>query len=543
MVGHLFSCAVLLVKAHASQNLQHSLVSLAACKGLFSELYLLFGSGCTPTSTESAYLGQMGVVVHTREIDPLKFSEAVNSVVPALRSDSLAFLKAGDALSVDFFHELQESISNNPLGVIFWAEGGYPDGRSVGQLGAAEFKPSWNHAEPCVLSGLAVNRAWFVSAGGFHTGCQVRPEMELWFRVFLVSPSRLVQIKGATTQLLRSTSEWVLRFGARQVLEMTSLVRRLTGWCSAVEFLDYANEITLQVQLNKEQAEGVASHLQDLAQHIAFMVHPSERGDLQRFLSFSVVVPSSSPEFRAVDDAFLRHTNGDLSDLPNPFETEFFIHSLGSFCQAASVLKDLALRRRTGPFDWIFSNAAAASHMLDDRFKVFLDNQFHHEVAAADKVDPHSNACDHLYYKEKFGVKFLFNHHKPFEEKDGKFFRDAVQGFISDLDGDKPCLLLHIARISGPAEDYERLWHSLSSYVAKKHLIVVKFVRIKAEPFLDQAIGISSLLEGNITLIDLPVVSETNGTLFSDNRDNRRFRRVVYSACQLALRDLCRGDS
>lgn len=234
----------------------------------------------------------------------------------------------------------------------------------------------------------------------------------------------------------------------------------------------------------------------------------------------------------------LSEFKADLATLPNLYNGGFSIHSVGSFCHAAQVLKDLGLRHRSGPFDWIFCNAAAAAHMLTDRFRVFLDASNFREVPDEEKVDRTSNLCSHSFYEENFGVKFMFNNHRPFQQKDGDLFRKAVNSIESDLDSHQPCILFHIARMNGPPENFLNLWRSVQSREAPKRLVVVRFVEVSEERYLVAPISLIRHLDSPVLEFQLPVVSKTNGTRFLDVRDNRRLRRLLFSYTQIALSEI-----
>jgi hypothetical protein len=127
--------------------------------------------------------------------------------------------------------------------------------------------------------------------------------------------------------------------------------------------------------------------------------------------------------------------------------------SLGAFCHTAAVLRRLEMREGSGPLDWVFMNPAAVLHALQDGFRTFLDASHFEVVDAADKVDPHANVCEHRYYRQRFGVRYLFNHHNPTAPTDAAYFARCVQRFQAQMaaataadgrgnDAVAPCLLV-----------------------------------------------------------------------------------------------------
>jgi len=86
------------------------------------------------------------------------------------------------------------------------------------------------------------------------------------------------------------------------------------------------------------------------------------------------------------------------------------IISLGDHCLTSYLLKTYSLKKRSHPFDWLFSSPAMIAHCLDDDFKTFLDDSFY--INANERDDFSSDLRTiHSYYRIKFGVNYVFNHH------------------------------------------------------------------------------------------------------------------------------------
>jgi len=107
--------------------------------------------------------------------------------------------------------------------------------------------------------------------------------------------------------------------------------------------------------------------------------------------------------------------------------------SLGCFCHAAEVLRRLDMRAGAGPFDWLFMNPGAVAHALGDGFARFLDPSQLQVVAQKDKIDASANVCEHLFYRNGFGVRFMFNHHNPTQDKDRAYFTRGVARLQAQL--------------------------------------------------------------------------------------------------------------
>lgn len=103
--------------------------------------------------------------------------------------------------------------------------------------------------------------------------------------------------------------------------------------------------------------------------------------------------------------------------------------SLGTHCYTSWVLKSAGLKTASMPFDWLFSSSRMIRHCLDDDFATFLDRDFYRPVPIEEREAPSANVCQHLYYLENFGVKFVFNHRDPTTDVDYKYIQRCVERF------------------------------------------------------------------------------------------------------------------
>ena len=117
--------------------------------------------------------------------------------------------------------------------------------------------------------------------------------------------------------------------------------------------------------------------------------------------------------------------------------------SIGTNCYTAWLIKTLDLRRAAYPFDWIFSHPAMVADMLRDRFVRFLDPGEHRRTPH-DPADPMPPRCDHLGYREAFGVAHVFNHHDVTLAPGLDQFKRAVERFLAVTGGTGKVLLLMI---------------------------------------------------------------------------------------------------
>lgn len=539
--------SVLLCRIHTSQSLVPTLESLAALRNdSLVEIYLLHAQSCPPTMEESVVLSKIGIALHVREIEPAQLTAVLNVIAGRAIGECLLMMQAGDRLPADYLSGMHDALLKYPQAGLY-----YPlsteDGQSlrIGKVPPAELKNDWKMQAPCAFSGCCVKKSWFTDMGGFHAGCQRVPIMDFWWRSFLTKADSIALVDSVTVLLQKPGREYQLMYGAKEVLESATIVRKLSGWCSSKDFLDYARVVEAFESPNLEIKNRLFDHLQNVALELLFKVHPSLRPDLLPYLQFSATDNSTLAEFKALDRELLNLATSSFNlgstetlaniVLPNLYDEDFSVYSTGSFCHSAQILKDLGLREHTGPFDWIFCTVRSAAHMLSDRFTTFLDPQHYRLVENKDKVDLQSNMCDHLYYKEHFGVRHMFNHHKPFEVKDAHFFRDAVTHMLQDLEGERPCLLLHFAPVGWAPESVDELLVAAKKFPAFKGLLLIRIKSLGEHSEFENELKIQLSEDRLLMEVEFPAKSESSGLFFKDPLDNKRLRRLVYTYLQLTL--------
>jgi len=115
---------------------------------------------------------------------------------------------------------------------------------------------------------------------------------------------------------------------------------------------------------------------------------------------------------------------GALGDVAQP------VVSLGTRCFTSEFLKRQRLREWAGPFDWIFSNVAMIEHCVRDDFATFLDRALYRPVPLEERIHgPDVNRVDHLFYRDRFGVRNVFNHHDVHEDRDYAYLQRCVGRF------------------------------------------------------------------------------------------------------------------
>lgn len=204
--------------------------------------------------------------------------------------------------------------------------------------------------------------------------------------------------------------------------------------------------------------------------------------------------------------------------------------SLGNFCHSAQILKDLGYRVFSGPFDWIFSNPKALSHILNDDFKIFLDRSHYYPIPLSERKDPEFGLCEHLFYRNNYHVHHLFNHHLPTEDHDYAHYQQAVNEFRSAARASKPVLYLMVSNHAIALDQYLEVVKALDKYGGNFRLLGVHF-KLGGE-------SIDPSLENNVHNIhhdekllvsELTVEGLSFGTAFVSSVDNQRFADFLRS--------------
>lgn len=122
--------------------------------------------------------------------------------------------------------------------------------------------------------------------------------------------------------------------------------------------------------------------------------------------------------------------------------------SLGANCFTSAFQKRWGLKQWSGPFDWIFSSARMAAHCIEDDFRTFLDRSEYEPVPLPQRRDgPTFNRVDHRFYRDRFQVPYVFNHHDVHQDTDYGYLTRCVARFRQCLaqPGKKAFLLMQRA--------------------------------------------------------------------------------------------------
>lgn len=129
--------------------------------------------------------------------------------------------------------------------------------------------------------------------------------------------------------------------------------------------------------------------------------------------------------------------------------------SLGTHCYTSAMLQRWNLRPWSGPFDWLFASPAMVAHCIGDDFRTFLDRSQYEPVPLDQRIAGHAaNRVHHRFYREKFGIDFVFNHHDVHLDEDYAYLQRCVGRFREALGSDRPhAFVLTAWRYIGFEED------------------------------------------------------------------------------------------
>lgn len=235
-------------------------------------------------------------------------------------------------------------------------------------------------------------------------------------------------------------------------------------------------------------------------------------------------------EFRLIADQrwFPSGSNAFLSDFGGVcFE---HIASLGSYCHAAMAIKRAAFRVWSGPFDWIFSDVNMVAHCISDNFATFLDSQHWRSVPVADRHTPEANLCEHLFYREKFGVPFVFNHHDPAaSQQHAMYFQRGVSRLRQVLASPAWKLFILVSPVAVTLERMQPLLDALERATSKFVVVALQFnvALPQVHPVALSEVLRTQRLRHNLLKVELDVASASNGVAFANSLDNRMLDKFL----------------
>lgn len=198
--------------------------------------------------------------------------------------------------------------------------------------------------------------------------------------------------------------------------------------------------------------------------------------------------------------------------------------SVGTSCYTAWLTKAINLRRASCPFDWIFSHPAMVADMLEDRFARFLDPSEHVPTPRL-AIDSHPPRCEHIGYREKFGVAHVFNHHDVTSAGALDHFKRSVDRFLAITGGTDKVLLLMVNNAAPVLPDEFRSLGLIMEGLGPRNTFLCINVGCTGDS-LDMGMG-EPFQVGPHRLRTYRSTSEINGVGFINPLDDLVLRSVV----------------
>lgn len=192
--------------------------------------------------------------------------------------------------------------------------------------------------------------------------------------------------------------------------------------------------------------------------------------------------------------------------------------SLGSLCQASSIIQNNKLKLESYPFDWIFSRPNHVIHILNDNFKLFLDK----ESYIPHGNNPHARNCGHSYYG-----KLMFGHHDPRQkEEDYKYYERCVWRFRQLLSSTNPKLFIMIF-VNKNAKDIETFKTSVLNVNEELKKTTTHFKLLAIFQIQDTCRKHEFITIDTLDFCILYTCSRSTGTGFAIHEDNKYLNNII----------------
>ena len=197
--------------------------------------------------------------------------------------------------------------------------------------------------------------------------------------------------------------------------------------------------------------------------------------------------------------------------------------SIGTFCHAASALREAGLRQWSGPFDWIFSTPTLVADAIEEDFENFLSPRYLQSVPEHALTPGTKRQCRHLLFEERYRLPTLFNHHDPVScQEDREALTRAVGRFRSALANPRGNIFFMLTDRPREEADLDRL-ERLVLRQGSQHRLVIATLEVGAQRLLRMEEGTrGGRLRGTVRL-----PGESKGVRFVDQADNDFLRNAI----------------
>lgn len=445
-------------------------------------------------------------------------AQAINSALAQVRGTIIGWLNSDDIYASGAIARAVDALQSNQTWLMAYGQGQHADsaGKPLNDYPTLPpTTPVAQFAAGCFICQPTVffRRSMFLLLGKLDESLKTAFDFDYWLRAFLVFQERIGFVDAVQAYSRLHENCITLRMRRTVALEGMQVLARHLGYAPKEWLLTYVEEL-----LAMDVADlGIA----DLRRHVHAALDEAapfltNQAYLQAKQRINKDTRLDQLEFPAASNVFA----------PEWSERTFLSAiSLGSFCHAAEALKRTQLRVFAGPFDWLFSNLSMLTHCIEDDFKEFLDQSKYQVLPLEARPISEANVCDHAFYRDQFGVKYLFNHHDPTQDDVYAHFQRTVERFRKLPQQLSPILFLMVTIQPVSVKDYAMLVGHLERTMGDFLLVVVRFVSGQTE---DSQGGVKLYQHHfNFVSVEFPVMAPSNGVQFPDEIDNLRFEAFI----------------
>ncbi len=459
-------------------------------------------------------------------------AQALNRALRLVRGTVVGWLNSDDLYTPGAIQRAVDALHHNPNWLMVYGHAQHVDG--AGNL-LGSYPTLWpdvpyaRWAEGCFICQPTVffKRTLQVLTGPLDESLKASFDFDYWLRVFKRMPQRVGFVDAVQAQS-RLHDACITQTQRRTVaLEGMQLLHRHLGHAPVQWAQTHVHEL-LQGPLPTAPAGCLA-----LAEEVR---------------SF---VAQCSPYLGRQEHAkLLAHTEADarfatlstpLAWLPAEWRLARFGQaiSLGNFCHSAALLRQLRWRTGSGPFDWVFGSPEVTAHVLTDDFHLFLDVAQMEPVPVEQRKVAEANLCEHRYYRDQFGVRFMFNHHDPTQAQVHAYFVRCVDRLRAALCGPEAVLFVMVSQYqSFKPERYRPIGEQLRKHNPANALLVLHLAQPAVLPADAERVQLLWTEPGALAL-QVMTASPSNGVVFADPQDEHFLLQVMkaFHVAQHAHRD------
>ncbi len=197
-----------------------------------------------------------------------------------------------------------------------------------------------------------------------------------------------------------------------------------------------------------------------------------------------------------------------------------YVISLGEFCHTSTLMKEIKIKKFSGPFDWILISNNNILDCLADNFTNFSDKKYYIDNTTAINKN---NTAGHSLYRNN-----MFYHHDPRKNDDYQYFIRCVNRFKEVIKTPHKKLFIQMIHYNIDAVDnfnyhtLNRYYENYKTYITNFNIL---FIVNKSTGYQNSQVIFDHQDNDNtgFSVIRINTKSRTTGTVFPDDSDNKIF--------------------